>query len=425
MHNKLLFLAVVSSLMLMGFVGWQFHESYVKNYHLTLATTEDNYQLGQAIVEVVEQQNSKIKIHIVETVGSVESMDRLDEGAVQLAIIPGDVEPTPSATILASLYREVFQLIVAKDSKIKIFSDLKGKRVALMPIGSGSNNSFWFLSEHYGLRPSDFKFINVSWEEASLLFGKGAVDAIFRVSPSGNYLLQDLLQKNQATLVPINQGKAMKLKRPYLEADIIPKGTYHGTLYLPPENLPTVGVDANLLARKDVDPKITQEITRILFEHKRDIVTSNPLAATISFPGKGGRLTLPIHPGAQAFYDREKPNFFKANTGIIGLFISITTLIVSRALQLRSKLLKKQKKRADRYNLAILDLMKQARQEKDLENLEELRENLFKIFKEIVGDLEEDRIDLESFQSFTLTWKTALKLVRNRELILSSLPYSI
>ena len=46
---------------------------------------------------------------------------------------------------------------------------------------------------------------------------------------------------------------------------------------------------------------------------------------------------------------------------------------------------------------------------------------LFSILKEVVQDLDTDRITHESFQSFTFTWETALTAVRDREILIERL----
>jgi hypothetical protein len=249
----------------------------------------------------------------------------------------------------------------------------------------------------------------------------GEVDAIFRVLPPGSDLVSDLLKNTRAKLIPIDQGAAMKIKLPYLEADVIPKGTYKANPPVPDADLATVGMQAALLARQDVDPEIVREITRILFEHRRNLVATNSLAAMINQPGARGGLALPLHEGAQAYYDREKPDFLAANSDIIGLSFSIGTLLASWFWQWRSRFLQKQKNQADQFNLAILNLIQQIRQTKTLDEIYLLQEELFEIFKQVILDLDEDRIDSDSFHSFTFTWETAIKIAREREKMLREL----
>lgn len=50
-----------------------------------------------------------------------------------------------------------------------------------------------------------------------------------------------------------------------------------------------------------------------------------------------------------------------------------------------------------------------------------MQEELFDIFKQVIVDLDEDRIDSDSFHSFTFTWETAIKTVGYREKVLQNL----
>ncbi len=425
MQNKFLIPIAVLSVVLIGSFGWKLNQDKQQVYELTLATgtkTGNYYPFGQAIAEVVVQQNPRIRIRVVETQGAEENMRRLQANEAQLAIVQNDTAALPSARVIASLFKEVFHLIVSEQSGIQNVSDLKGKRIALMAKGSGSYSSFWFMSEHYGLGKTDFLSTPTSWIEATKLFSNGEVDAIFRVLPPGSDFVSDLLQNTQGKLVAIDQGAAMKIKLPYLEADVIPRGTYKAAPAVPDADLPTVGVQATLLVREDVDPEVVREITRILFEHRRNLVAANSLAAMISQPGGSGGLALPVHEGAQAYYEREKPDFLAANSDIIGLSFSIGTLLASWFWQWRSRFLQKQKNQADTFNLAILDLIQKIRQAGTCEELDRLQEELFDIFKQVIVDLDEDRIDSDSFHSFTFTWETAMKIAGDREKNLRSLP---
>ncbi|MEG5057421.1 hypothetical protein QUB60_17795 [Microcoleus sp. A2-C5] len=71
--------------------------------------------------------------------------------------------------------------------------------------------------------------------------------------------------------------------------------------------------------------------------------------------------------------------------------------------------------------MAILNLIQQIRQSKTLDEINLLQEELFDIFKQVIMDLDEDRIDSDSFLSFTFTWKTAIKIAREREKMLREL----
>ena len=61
------------------------------------------------------------------------------------------------------------------------------------------------------------------------------------------------------------------------------------------------------------------------------------------------------------------------------------------------------------------------RQAGTFDEIDRLQEELIDIFKQVIGDLDKDRIDSDSFQCFTFTWETALKIAADREKVLRNL----
>jgi hypothetical protein len=58
----------------------------------------------------------------------------------------------------------------------------------------------------------------------------------------------------------------------------------------------------------------------------------------------------------------------------------------------------------------------------DLEQLTLVRRHLFEILAKVIVDLDEDRVSPESFQSFTFTWKVAMRAVSYQETSLKNQP---
>ncbi|MEQ9354269.1 TAXI family TRAP transporter solute-binding subunit [Coleofasciculus chthonoplastes] len=397
-------------------------------HHLTIAAGSkqgESYIFSQAMAQVVAKYNPKIQIKVLETKGSKANIILLEEKKVQLATAQADIPALPSARIVSKLFPDMFQLVVQANSGINQVSDLKGKRIGLPPEGDGQYLSFLFVAEHYGLKKTDFFGLAVSEKETDEAFRKNKVDAVFRVRPPGNKSILDLVQNRGGRLVPIEQAEAMKIKEPTLDADFIPKGTYQGSPAIPATDLPTVAVPRILLADQKVDYKLIQEITSILYERRRDLAALIPEASYISPPSVLSGTILPIHPGAQAYYDREKPSFLQENADWLGLLLSIAVVIGSWALQLKSQLEKKQKNQGDNYNQEILVLMKHIECCKDLARLEQIRHQLFSTFESVVNALDYDQITPESFQSFTFTWEAAIAAFRDRRSTLMAQPTPI
>ena len=103
----------------------------------------------------------------------------------------------------------------------------------------------------------------------------------------------------------------------------------------------------------------------------------------------------------------------------MGFLLSLSFLTVSSFWQFRQWLIGRQKNRADDYNLEILALIEQLEAAKTLSQLQDLRKQLFSILRQVVIDLDVDKISPESFQSFTFPWEVAMSTLHHQEMVLN------
>jgi uncharacterized protein len=393
---------------------------HTRTYHLVLASgsrTGEYYAFSEALAAVVARNHPTIAIEVRETAGSVANMDLLKTNQAQLALVQSDTPVQPPVRAVALLFPEMFHLLARTGTNIASVVDLRGKRVALMPEGSGSYALFWPLAQHYGLDPTTLTPLPMPASEAHAALARGEVDALFRVITLGNPAVSDLLATGTTHLIPIDQVDALRLSLPYLNAQIIPKGAYNGAQPMPAEDLPVVAVNALLVAHEQLPPKVVNALTRTLHQNRNELVALYPRAAMIRLDTSGD-LGLPLHPGAEDFYRQGEPDFWVEYAEPIGLLLSVSVLALSSLWQLRSWLLSRQKNRADTYNLEILTLIDDINRAQSLEELDALRQRLFDILKRVVVDLDVDRITSESFEAFTFPWEIANTTIRHQEMLL-------
>ncbi len=419
--NKSGFAIVFLSIIMIGFFAMKWSRNVQKIQHLTLATAGKNgtyYNFALALAEVVNKHNPRLKITVLETEGSRQNAEWLQEKKVDLALLQSDTPVDSKIKAVSFLFPEMFHLVVNRRSGINSVSDLKGKRIAIMPRKSGSYALFWPLSQHYGLKKPDFAAFPLPFEAASQALINGQVDAIFFIGALGGKRVTPLLQDDRIDLVKIEQGAALKLYLPAVESSIIPKGTYSGGIPIPKEDLPSVAVRAILFTHEDIDLEIIYEITRILYEARNDLVEQYPQATLITKPEQVRELGFSFHDGAQTYYDKDRPSFLLEYAEPMGLLLSVSVLCVSGIWQLRTWLQINQKNRADSYNLEIVKLIQKINEIEELEELTKVRQELFDIFEKVIIDLDKDLISPESFQSFTFPWEVAFTNLRHRENLL-------
>jgi TRAP transporter TAXI family solute receptor len=403
---------------------------------LTLAAGDpegESYIISEAIEKVVER-NSSIKIEVISTGGTTESLKKLQEGTAQLATAQADVASeeisgtkAQSSRTVAILYKDLFQLVV-RDPNIKQFSDLRGKRVAL-PIKGGQYKSFEKVAQHYGLLKEDKKPLDIKLPDSENYDDKQAeedfkykkVDALFRVRALGNQGISTLVKDYDGRLVPIEQAKAMKIQHPAFESAEIPQGAYKGNFAVPDKDLPTVAISRILVVRDTVDPSVIQEITRIIFGHRQEIANAiskehpevKPLIASIDRPSNTGGSIPPIHPGAVAFYERDKPSFVQEHADYLALILTVIVVVVSWIRQLKIWIESSRKNEADEYIESAINLMKA--NPNDLDNNQK---QLDEIFRKAADALILESISQESFRTFNEAYKTTREAIeREKQLV--------
>jgi uncharacterized protein len=318
----------------------------------------ESYQFAQALAKVVADHDPKIRIEVLETPGTSDNLKRLQANEVQLAMAQADIQAPPAAQLVSLLFPDMYQLVAKENSGIQSVPDLRGKRVALPPRNGGQYRSFRFLAEHYGINPDEPRFMTAPDDgKADQAFLNNQVDAVFHVRPAGNQSILNLVQNSQGRIVPIDQAAAMKLKQPTLEATVIPKGAYRGTPPIPDQDQPTVAVWRLLLAHQNVDENTIQQLTNVLYERRQELVSMMSIAANITPPTEMSGTGLPIHPGAQAYYEREKPTFLEANAEVFNLLLSLGVLAFTGFWQLKLRIEQKQKDKADDYIQEVMAMV--------------------------------------------------------------------
>ncbi|WP_016948805.1 TAXI family TRAP transporter solute-binding subunit [Anabaena sp. PCC 7108] len=408
--------------------------NYLTPPQLTIAAgdkTGESYIISEAIKKVIERRTN-IKMEIEETRGTTQNLEMLSVGKAQLAMAQVDVaaeeigtlnsQSKANARTVALLYKDTFQLVV-KNPQINQFVQLKGKTIALAANG-GQYQSFLTVAKHFGLSEKDFKITGVDSsgkpipgyndQIADQDFRENKADAVFRVRAVGNKSIANLVNNYQGRLISIPQAEAMKIKQPAFEAAIIPQGAYRGNYPVPNTNLPTVAVSRLLLTSNQVDANVIRKFIQAIYENRQEIANEiplnyaevKPLISSINRPRENSGVDIFLHPGALAFYERNKPSFIQEYADYIGLLLTVFLLIVQWIHQLKLWIEQSKKDEADEYLKSAISLMKEGQYQ-----LEERQKMLDKTFNEAAKALVAENISQESFRTFNEAYKNTREAI--------------
>lgn len=214
--------------------------------------------------------------------------------------------------VIAHLYPESLHLVASRESGITSIPELKGKRVSLDELGSGTLLDARVILEHYGLRESDLRSVYLKPHFAVQGIEQGTLDAFFVFAGYPVAAIERLAGSVGATLVPIRGEPVKRIleDHPYFSQGVIPSGTYgHGVI--PADtykgisgDTPTLEVGAQLVIRADVDEELVYQITRSLWsESTRALLAGgHPKGGEVKLENALRGVSIPLHPGAARYY---------------------------------------------------------------------------------------------------------------------------
>ncbi|MBI4954956.1 MAG: TAXI family TRAP transporter solute-binding subunit [Myxococcales bacterium] len=374
----------------------------------------EGFVFAEALSRLLTDLEVDLRLDILETEGAVENLEMLEGGRAELAAVQNDVPIPPRARTIAYLYPQMFHLIVRADSDIRTPADLAGKRVGTTQVAGASSRSLSELLAHYGLTEAHLTVSHHTSKELVAGFLASELDAVFRTDRVGEPGSTNILTTGLARLVPVDQGAAMRLSRPYLESHFIPKGAYRAAGPVVPEaDLPTVGVQTVFLARVGVDDAAIHALAELLLEHRRELSALFPAGAATIEPAAAA-FHPAVHPGAAAYFARNEPGFLVVYSDVIALLITLAGIAGSVLLALRSRLRQGRKDRSDRHSLVVAALITEALRATTRAELDGLRARLYELFPAIVAELDRELVTPEAFQTFSIAWQAARTAIEDR-----------
>jgi TRAP transporter TAXI family solute receptor len=198
------------------------------------------------------------------------------------------------------LYGSGVNLVVPKNSPIKSYADLKGKKVAIGPAGSGLATMSVDLIGAHGVPKEMYKYIYLGFKEVPEGIKDGSIDAGF---VAGSYPVPALVElglQKELRIVPVEEKVLKKIlsESPFFAMDTLKPGAYRGV----EKETPILVFGIVLETHSKSDPEFIYRITKALFEHKDELIEIHTVAKEISLASAMRTITFPLHPGAEKYF---------------------------------------------------------------------------------------------------------------------------
>lgn len=285
-------------------------DSYKNLSILTGGAQGTYYPLGGSFADYISKETG-INTAAEVSQASQANMIDLKEGAAEIAFVQTDVayyasegelmfegEVIDEVSAIGSLYPETVQIVTLEKSGIKSIEDLKGKKVSVGAIGSGTEANAKQLLEIHGLTMDDIDAQNLDFGESQDSIQSGQIDAAFLTAGTPTGAVEALNATAEVFLVPIADDKADALieKYPYYAKEVIPSGTYGST-----EDKNAVSVGAMLVVKDELPEDLVYEITKAIYDNAESL--AHDKAKYIKKETGLDGIGIKVHPGAQKYFD--------------------------------------------------------------------------------------------------------------------------
>ncbi|MEU2420623.1 TAXI family TRAP transporter solute-binding subunit [Streptomyces sp. NPDC007851] len=275
---------------------------------------------GQRLRNELGKDMPGLKVKLVQSAGSYENVRRVATGQADFTIAAADAVKTYELDGgrgagrlrgVARLYDDYVQLVVPRDSGITDVAQLRHKRVAIGLPNSGVRLIANRVLRAAGIDPEkDVTPVSDGIDTGPDQLRQGRIDAFFWSGGLPTKGLLDLAEKFRFAFVPIDGSLVTRLHSEgeaalYYRATNMPESAYpsvqEGT------TVPTIAVSNVLMTRKDMDPRLTEWVTRTVIKSRDDIGNHVHSAQLVDLRTAIYTDPLPLQEGARRYYRSVKP----------------------------------------------------------------------------------------------------------------------
>lgn len=264
------------------------------------------YRFAQIYAELLKAEG--ITLDVRSTQGSVENLELLldEESDVRVAFVQtgiADPETCDTLEALGSLYREPLWIFYRGSEQIDRLTQLKDRRIAIGPEGSGTRGIALQLLRANGLGVTDDEFVDLAGNAAAEALERGDIDAAFFVAGVDAKYVRRLLRNPHIHLAELTHAEAYERQFRFLSAVKIDEGLLDLRQNIPSREIVLIAPVATLVAHRSLHPALVSLLLKVATKvHQKGDLLSN----IDEFPS--ARLTdLPLNTEAERFFRSGPP----------------------------------------------------------------------------------------------------------------------
>lgn len=291
------------------------------NVIMTFGTADTGgsmYPAGAAVSQVWTNNVEGVKCNTQTSTGSFQNCQDVSTGEVDVAVATSDVVlnayngtgkfadigKLDNLRVIGAVYTSVLSGVALKSSGLTYIHDLLGKRVAVGPAASATENATLAAFGVMGIDSSNTSLENLGLGDGADSVGDGILDAAFGFAglPIGGQL--NLAATKEIQVLDMTQEEIDKVlagNAAYIQTKI-PAGTYTGQ----DNDANTFGVKCLIIVTADMDADLVYDLCKAMNEHTEEMAAGNALLKDMTDPSfLCTQMPIPLHDGAQKYYSEQ------------------------------------------------------------------------------------------------------------------------
>ena len=202
---------------------------------------------------------SGITLEIRTSAGSLENVERVRKGEVDIAFVQGGTYPAKyreHVISLGSLYYEPLWVFYRSGTPVSQIIGLSGKRIAIGEEGSGTRAVAELILKENGMYRSATVLSSLGGRDASNALLKQEVDAAFFIASPRSPTVHGLFTKSHIKLMNFRRAEAYTRRHSHLSTLIFPQAVIDLQKNIPPHDKTLVATTANLVVGTDFHPAL-------------------------------------------------------------------------------------------------------------------------------------------------------------------------
>src|SRR5882672_3349033 len=361
------------------------------------------------LAAVLKNNSSRLRLKIVSNADSAKALAQFDRRKADLAVLRTDAKVPPRARALAILEHDVLLLISPGSKKIKSFTELKKKKIAVLADG---DNSLAFLRNILEIPDgAEGSRLRMAPPNSTLdkLFAPGGYGAVIAMAHAST-IIKDKSYERYArlggfTLNPINEAKALARKNPGISEETLATGTLSSSPAIPAEDLDTIGLQWLLVAQSRMSTTTAGELARTIYENKAELALEDGFASRIEPADVDKDAFIVAHQGAAEYINDDTKSFMDRYSDLLYLGVAALGVIGSIFAGIYTKITRVAPEKAGELATAILDIGERIEHADSLDSLEALQDELEGILRGAVIGLRDGTISGEGLDTFKLGYE--------------------